>query len=50
MANTKVLCVIEKDGGILLAGTDGNGIDVIKDGKVIDNYGKDDGLSSEVVL
>ncbi len=50
MANTKVLCVIEKDGGILLAGTDGNGIDVIKNGKVIDNYGKDDGLSSEVVM
>lgn len=50
MNNTKVLCALENSDGTILAGTDGNGIDVIDNGKVVDNLGKDDGLSSEVVL
>lgn len=50
MNNPKVLCALENSDGTILAGTDGNGIDVIDNGKVVDNLGKDDGLSSEVVL
>lgn len=54
MKNSKVLCTLETDiqdyGRVILAGTDGNGIEVISDGRVIDNYDKDDGLSSAVIL
>ncbi len=54
MKNNKVLCTLEADisgyGRVILAGTDGNGIEVIRDGVITDNYGKDDGLSSEVIL
>ena len=41
MNNPKVLCAIEQSDGTILAGTDGNGIDVIKDGKVVGNLGKE---------
>ena len=46
----KILCVLEQEDGTIFAGTDGNGIAVIKNGKVEDVYNKEDGLSSEVIL
>lgn len=46
----KILCVLEQEDGTIFAGTDGNGIAVIKNGKVNDVYNKEDGLSSEVIL
>lgn len=30
MENSKVLCVLEREAGVYFAGTDGNGIDVIR--------------------
>lgn len=49
MPNTKALSLLEYNGK-LYAGTDGGGIVVIKDGKVIENIRRSDGLSSDVVL
>lgn len=50
LLNPKMLCTLELEDGTILAGTDGNGIEVIKDGKVSAKYGKAEGLSSEVIL
>ena len=46
----KILCLYETPDGSLLAGTDGNGIDIIKDGSVIGHYAREEGLSSGVIL
>ena len=46
----KILCLYEMPDGCLLTGTDGNGIDVIKDGKLIGHYTRENGLSSGVIL
>ncbi len=46
----KVLTLLELPDGRLFAGTDGNGITVIKDGKVTGEYTRKDGLSSGVIL
>ena len=47
----KILCVLEQEDGTIFAGTDGNGIAVIKDGKVSAKYAtRQEGLSSEVIL
>ena len=45
-----ILTITEQSDGTILAGTDGDGMAVIKDGKVIDMYTRDDGLSSGVIL
>lgn len=37
LLNPKMLCTLELEDGTILAGTDGNGIEVIKDGKVSAN-------------
>ena len=50
LPNPKVLCMFQQKDGTLLAGTDGNGIAVIRDGKVQSHYKKINGLSSEVIL
>ena len=50
MENPKTLCVAEQDDGSILAGTDGNGIYVIQNGKIVRSYKKQDGLPSEVIL
>lgn len=50
MPNFKVLCAMEMADGSILAGTDGNGLARIRDGKVVRVYSKQDGLSSEVIM
>ena len=46
----KVLCMLEIDNGVILAGTDGNGIAVIKDEKVLTTLTNEHGLTSGVVM
>ena len=50
MINSKVLCTLQADDKTIFAGTVGNGIEVIRDGVIVGNFGKDEGLSSEVIL
>lgn len=50
LVNSKVLTLLELEDGRLLAGTDGNGIAVIEDGKVKNHLKRGGGLSSDVVL
>lgn len=50
LRNPKVLCLLESEPGTILAGTDGNGIAVIRDREVVRHYLNEDGLSSEVIL
>lgn len=46
----QALCFIEASDGTLYAGTDGNGIAVIRDGKFVEHLSRGDGLTSEVIL
>lgn len=48
--HSPVLCLLEDTDGTLYAGTDGDGITVIRNGKVADQIGREDGLSSGVIL
>lgn len=47
---TKILTLLEMKDGLILAGTDGDGIAVIQDGQVTKMFKKKDGLSSDVIL
>ena len=49
LTNAVVLCLSEKD-GVLYAGTDGGGINLIQDGELIGTVTKKDGLSSNIIL
>ncbi|SEG07374.1 energy-coupling factor transport system substrate-specific component [Eubacterium ruminantium] len=49
LSNQEVLTAVEADNGDMILGTDGGGIFVIKGGKV-ENFGREDGLESEVVM
>ncbi len=49
LENPTILCIYEGDAGEIVAGSDGNGIYVIEDGKVT-NYGFSQGLGEGVVL
>ena len=46
----QVLCFLQTPDGTVYAGTDGNGIAMIKDAKVTGRIGREDGLTSEVIL
>ncbi len=48
--SSMVLTLTELEDGKILAGTDGNGIAVIQDGKVVRTLTRANGLSSEVIL
>ncbi|MCR4739433.1 MAG: HD domain-containing protein [Lachnospiraceae bacterium] len=48
--NSMILTLTERDDGTILAGTDGDGIAVLKDGKVSGMLTRKDGLSSDVIL
>ncbi|MBR4759637.1 MAG: HD domain protein, partial [Lachnospiraceae bacterium] len=50
LINSMILTVTEMADGRVLAGTDGDGIAVLKDGEVVDMLTRDDGLSSGVIL
>lgn len=50
LENPKVLCMLELEDGTLLAGTDGNGIAVIRGGGVEKVLDRESGLSSKVIL
>lgn len=47
--NSEILCIAQKSDGTLLMGSDGDGIYAYSDGNV-QRFGRDDGLSSEVVM
>ncbi len=49
-ATPKVLCMLETPRGDILAGTDGSGIAVIRNEKIVDVLDKKDGLSSNVIM
>ena len=46
----QALCFLQTSDGTLYAGTDGNGIAVIKNGKAQGHITREDGLTSEVIL
>ena len=48
--NAMILTLTEQKDGTVLAGTDGDGIAVIKDGQVEKMLTREDGLSSEIIL
>ncbi len=48
--NTKVLCLLERDDGSILAGTDGDGIAVLQDGIIKETLRQENGLSSEIII
>jgi len=50
LINSMILTITERSDGTILAGTDGDGIAVLKDGKVTDLLTREDGLSSGVIL
>ncbi len=50
LINSMILTLTERKDGTILAGTDGDGIAVLKDGQVVDMITRDDGLSSGVIL
>ena len=50
IGNGSVLNILETDDHALLFGTDGDGIEVIRDGKLERSITRNDGLSSDVVL
>lgn len=49
LANEKSLCLLEYQDAFYV-GSDGGGITKIKDGRIVSNIGKKDGLSSNVIL
>ena len=50
LSSAMVLCMLETEGGVLLAGTDGDGIVALKDGECAARITARDGLSSGVIL
>lgn len=48
--NPQILCMLELEDGSFYAGTDGAGIYHIKDKEIIGHIGKEQGLSSQVVM
>ncbi len=50
LINSMILTLTERSDGTILAGTDGDGIAVLKDGEVTDMLTREDGLSSGVIL
>lgn len=50
LLNQQILCLMADDNDVLYASSDGDGIYVIENGKIIDNISVDDGLTSGVVL
>lgn len=50
LGKAPVMCFIEQADGSILAGTDGDGIAVIKDGRVVSKITNQQGLTSEVIL
>lgn len=48
--NPKVLCLLGQADGTVLAGTDGGGVSVIRERKVVQTLTRQDGLGSEVIL
>ncbi|MGN0318429.1 MAG: HD domain-containing phosphohydrolase [Lachnospira sp.] len=50
LVNTQILSIVEGLDGTVWAGSDGSGIYVISEGKLIENYTVEDGLSSNIIL
>lgn len=50
LRNPKILCLCEPKPGVILAGTDGNGIAVIENKELKKHLYREDGLTSEVIL
>ncbi len=50
LINSMILTLTELPNGVILAGTDGNGIALLEDGQITRILTRDNGLSSEVIL
>ncbi|MCI7766374.1 MAG: HD domain-containing protein [Oscillospiraceae bacterium] len=50
LVNPKVLSLCEREDGSIFAGTDGNGIAVIRNGVITETLKQENGLSSEIIL
>ena len=50
LENQYILSLVERDDGSILAATDGDGIYIIKDDRIVGHKGKHEGLDSAVVL
>ncbi|MBR6395809.1 MAG: HD domain-containing protein [Lachnospiraceae bacterium] len=50
LINSMILTITERNDGTILAGTDGDGLAVLKNGDVADMITREDGLSSGVIL
>ncbi|MBR6186371.1 MAG: HD domain-containing protein [Clostridia bacterium] len=50
LINSMILTLTERGDGTILAGTDGDGMAVLKDGEVVDLLTREDGLTSGVIL
>lgn len=50
LINSMILTLTERSDGTILAGTDGDGLAVLKDGQVVKILTREDGLSSGVIL
>lgn len=50
LCNAMILCLLDTGNGVMLAGTDGDGIVVLRDGEVVRRLTGDEELSSGVVL
>ena len=50
LSTAMILCLTELSDGRLLCGTDGDGIAIVKDGKLAGHLSRKDGLSSDVIL
>ena len=50
LINSVIMTLTERHDGTILAGTDGDGLAVLKDGEVVDILTREDGLSSGVIL
>ncbi len=50
LSKAMILCIQELQDGRILCGTDGDGIAIIRDDKVISRFTRQDGLSSDVIL
>ena len=50
ISNSVILSILERSDGTIYAGSDGDGITVIKDGKAVKDITRSDGLSSGVIL
>ncbi|MDD3165667.1 MAG: two-component regulator propeller domain-containing protein [Oscillospiraceae bacterium] len=50
LRTTQILSLVKDQNGVVYAGSDGSGIYLLQDGKIVGNLTTDDGLSSNIIL